>query len=95
MGKVRSIGSIILTSMGGGTKLLAKTWWAVRKGRKEVKKASEEFYKTLRGAGIAEDIAKDITLAYAGPAWEMLKVTNLIKIAMDMSEYDSSLSISI
>ncbi len=81
--------------MGGGTKLLAKTWWAVRKGRKDVKKAAEEFYNRLRDVGIPEENAKDITLAYAGPAYEMLKVTNLIKMAMEMDEYDSSPSVFI
>jgi hypothetical protein len=86
LGKVRSIGSIILTSIGGGTKLLAKTWWSVRKGRNEVKKSAREFYKTLRIGGIPEENAKEITLAYARPAWEMLSVTNLIKMAMEMSD---------
>lgn len=95
MGKAWSMGSIILNSMGGGTKLLAKTWWAVRKGRSEVKKAAKEFYRTLRDLGIPEENAKDMTLAYAKPAWELLSVTNLIKMAMEMKNNDSSPSISI
>ena len=81
--------------MGGGTKLLAKTWWAVRKGRGEVKKAAREFYRTLRDLGIPEENAKDMTLAYAKPAWELLSTTRLIKIAMEMKENDLSPSISI
>ena len=81
--------------MAGGTKLLAKTWWAVRKGRNDVKKASQEFYKTLRDVGIPEENAKDMTLAYAAPAWELLSVTNLIKMAMEMDRNDSSPSITI
>lgn len=81
--------------MSGGTKLLAKTWWSIRKGRKEVKKSAQEFYQVLRDIGIPEEDAKEITLAYARPAWEMLSVTNLVKMAMEMSDNDSSPSISI
>ena len=86
MGKAWSIGSIILTSIGGGTKLLAKTWWAVRKGRKEVKKSAQEFYSVLRNDGIPEEDAKEIALAFAKPAWEILSITNMIKMAMEMSD---------
>ena len=81
--------------MGSGTKLLTKTWWAVRKGRKEVKKGAREFYKILRENGIPEVDAKEIAVAYARPAWEILSVSNLIKMAMEMDNSNSSPSISI
>lgn len=84
-----------MTAIGSGTKLLTKTWWSIRKGRKEVKKAAREFYKVLRSNGIPEEEAKEITLAYAKPAWEMLSITNMIKMATEMSNNDSSPSISI
>ena len=84
MGKARSIVSIIATSMGGGSKLLAKTWWSIRKGRGEVKKGARTFYRTLVKAGIPAEDAKEIALAYAQPAWEILSIRNLIKMAMEM-----------
>jgi len=83
VGKARSIASIIATSMGGGSKLLAKTWWSLRKGRGEVKKAAKTFYNTLISHGIPREEARQITVAYAKPAWEILSVRNLIRMAMD------------
>lgn len=95
MGKARSIASIIATSMGGGSKLLAKTWWSIRKGRGIVKEGAREFYKTLVKSGIPSEEAKEITVAFAKPAWELLSVRNLIKMAMEMDEKESSGVISI
>lgn len=95
MSNARSITSIILTSMSGGSKILAKTWWAIRKGRGEVKKSAKTFYNTLVASGIPREDAKEITVAYAKPAWELLSVRNLIRMAIEMDENDSSLSISI
>ena len=89
MGKARSIASIIATSMGGGSKLLAKTWWSIRKGRGIVKKGAREFYQTLVKEGIPSEEAKEITVAFARPAWEILSVRNLIKMAMEMDKKES------
>lgn len=83
MGTARSIASIIATSMGGGSKLLAKTWWSLRKGRGEVKKAARTFYNTLVASGIPREDAKEISIAYAKPAWEILSVRNLIRMAIE------------
>ncbi len=83
MGKARSIASIVATSMGGGSKLLAKTWWSLRKGRGEVKKAAKTFYNTLISHGIPREEARQITIAYAKPAWEILSVRNLIRMAIE------------
>ncbi|MGY5878608.1 MAG: hypothetical protein RTV31_00100 [Candidatus Thorarchaeota archaeon] len=83
MGTARSILSIIGTSMGSGTKILAKTWWAIRKGRGEVKNGAKTFYNTLVAHGIPREDAKEIAVAYAKPAWELLSVTNLIRMAMN------------
>jgi len=90
LGKARSIASIIATSMGGGSKLLAKTWWSIRKGRGIVKNGAREFYRTLVKAGIPSEEAKEITVAFAKPAWEILSVRNLIKMAMEMDGKESS-----
>lgn len=95
MGTARAIGSIILTSIGGGSILLSKTWWALRKGRGEVKKSAGIFYKTLREAGIPDEDARAIAVAYAQPAFEILKIRSLIKMAMEMNESGSSPTISI
>ncbi|TFH08489.1 MAG: hypothetical protein E4H14_06345 [Candidatus Thorarchaeota archaeon] len=83
MGTARSIASIIATSMGSGTKILAKTWWAIRKGRGEVKKGARTFYDTLVASGIPSEEAKEIAVAYAEPAWELLSVRNLIRLAIE------------
>jgi hypothetical protein len=83
MGTARSIASIIATSMGGGSKLLAKTWWSLRKGRGEVKKGAKTFYNTLVECGIPREEAKEIAIAYARPAWEILSVRSLIKLAIE------------
>ena len=95
MSNARSITSIILTSMSGGSKILAKTWWAIRKGRVEVKKSAKTFYNTLVSSGIPREDAKEITVAYAKPAWELLSVRNLIRIAIEMDSNDSAPSLSI
>lgn len=95
MGKARSITSIILTSMSGGSKILAKTWWAIRRGRGEVNKSARIFYNALVASGIPREDAKEITVAYAKPAWELLSVRNLIRMAIEMDGNDSSLTISI
>jgi hypothetical protein len=91
VGTVKSIGFIILTSIGGGSKLLTRTWWAIRKGRNEVKKSARAFYNTLKESGIPDEDAKEIAVAYARPAYEILTVRNLIKIATEMSDPDYSI----
>ena len=94
MGTARAIGSIVLTSIGGGSRLLTRTWWALRKGRAEVKNSARTFYKTLREAGIPDEDARAIAVAYAQPAFEILKIRNLIRMAMEMDESGSSPSSS-
>ena len=93
MHKARSIATIIAASMGGGSKLLAKTWWSLRKGRGEVKKAAKTFYNTLVSHGIPREEARAITLAYAKPAWEILSIRNIIRMVMNGEDMDASISI--
>ncbi len=95
MGTAKSIASIIVTATSGGTKILAKTMWSIRKGRGEVKKSARTFYKTLVASGIPSEDAKEIAVAYAKPAWELLSVRGLIRMAMEMDSNGSSPSISI
>ncbi|MFW9961769.1 MAG: hypothetical protein ACFFDV_12175 [Candidatus Thorarchaeota archaeon] len=94
MRTARSIGSIIITSLGGGSKLLAKMWWSLRKGRRAVKDSARIFYNTLRDAGIPDEDARELAVAYAQPAYEILRIRNLIKMAMEMSDSETSPLIS-
>ncbi len=94
MGNVRSVGSIILASIGGGSKLLAKLWWSLRKGRRAVKESARVFYNTLRDAGIPDENAREIAVAYAQPAYEFLRIRSLIKMAMEMSDSEETSFIS-
>ncbi|MDF1541464.1 MAG: hypothetical protein P1Q69_21375 [Candidatus Thorarchaeota archaeon] len=84
--KARAIGSIVWTATSGGTKLIAKLFMAARRARGEVKKSARTFYKTMLEYGIPEDAAKNITIAYAEPGLEILKIRNLIKMANEMSD---------
>ena len=84
MGTARSIASITGTALGGGSKLLFKVWRTLRKGRSEVKKGAKTFYKTLREYGIPEEEAKQIAIAYAKPAWEILSIRGIMRMVKDM-----------
>jgi len=84
--KARSIGSIVWTATTGGTKLLAKMYMAVRRARGNVKKSARTFYKTMLEYGLPEDVAKNITVSYAEPGLELLKIRNIIKMVRDMSD---------
>ena len=86
MGTARSIASITGTALGGGSKLLFKVWRTLRKGRSEVKKGAKTFYKTLREYGIPEEEAKQIAIAYAKPAWEILSIRGIMRMVKDMDE---------
>ncbi|MFW9768711.1 MAG: hypothetical protein ACFFF9_03315 [Candidatus Thorarchaeota archaeon] len=84
MGTARSIASITGTAIGGGSKLLFKVWWALRKGRAQVKKGAKTFYNTLVRAGIPKEDAKQIALAYAAPAWEVLSIRGVFRMLRDV-----------
>ena len=86
MGTARSIASITGTAIGSGSKLLFKVWRSLRKGRSEVKKGAKTFYKTLVESGIPEEDAKQIAIAYAKPAWEILSIRGIINLVRDLDE---------
>jgi hypothetical protein len=86
VGTARSIASITGTAIGGGSKILVKLWWSLRKGRGEVKKGAKTFYKTLREFGIPEDEAKEIAIAYAKPAWDVLTIRGIMQLVRLMDE---------
>ncbi|MGD9395501.1 MAG: hypothetical protein PVJ05_03645 [Candidatus Thorarchaeota archaeon] len=86
MGTARSIASITVSSIGGGSKLLFKVWRSLRKGRSEVKKGARKFYKTLRENGIPEEDAKQIAIAYAQPAWEILSIKGVLRLIRELDE---------
>ena len=87
MGMARSIASLAWTAFAGGSKLLVKSYMAIRRGRGEVKKSARIMYKQLVKDGIPPEDAKEIAVAYAKPAWELLHVRNLIKLAREMGEF--------
>ena len=86
MGTARSIVSITGTAVGSGSKLLFKVWRSLRKGRSEVKKGAKTFYKTLREYGIPEEDAKQLAIAYAKPAWEVLSIRGIMRMVQDMDQ---------
>ena len=80
----REVASIVWTAMSGGTKLAAKTYLSIRRGKGQVKKGSRHFYKTLMTSGIPKEEALEISKSYAAPGWEMLSIRNLIRMAREM-----------
>ncbi len=82
----RAIGSIIWTSLTGGTKMLAKMYMMLRRGRSIVKKGSRTFYRSLIEYGLPEDFAEEIVYSYASPGLEMLKIRNIIKMVQEISD---------
>lgn len=86
MGTARSIASITGTALGGGSKLLFKVWWSLRKGRAEVKRGAKTFYKSLREYGIPEEEAKQIAVSYAQPAWEVLSIRGIFRLVRELDE---------
>lgn len=88
MGTARSIASITGTAIGGGSKLLVKVWWSLRRGRGLVKKGAKEFYNTLVKAGIPSEDAKEIALAYAQPAWEILSIRGIFRMIREVEGTD-------
>ena len=82
----RAIGSIIWTSLTGGTKTLAKMYMSLRRGRSIVKKGSKTFYSSLIENGLPQDFAQEIVYSYASPGLEMLKIRNIIKLVQELSD---------
>jgi hypothetical protein len=88
VGLARSIASITGTAVGSGSKLLVKVWWALRKGRGQVKAGAKTFYNTLVKAGIPREDAREIALAYAAPAWEILSIRGIFRMIRDVEGVD-------
>jgi hypothetical protein len=88
LGTARSIASITGTAIGGGSKLFIKMWWVLRKGRAQVKKGAQTFYSTLVKAGIPREDAKQIALAYAAPAWEVLSIRGIFRMLRNLDGVD-------
>jgi hypothetical protein len=78
--------SITGTALGGGSKLLFKIWRSFHKGRGEVKKGAKAFYKILRENGIPQENARQITIAFAKPAWEILTVRGIFRLVRKLDE---------
>ena len=88
MGTARSIASITGTAIGGGSILLVKVWWSLRKGRGLVKTGAKTFYKTLVKAGIPREDAREISIAFAKPAWEILSIRGIFRMIREIDGVD-------
>jgi hypothetical protein len=86
VGTTRSIASITGTAIGSGSKLLFKVWRSLRKCRSEVKRGAKTFYKTLVEHGVPKEDAKQIAIAYAKPAWEVLSIRGIFKLIRELDE---------
>jgi flagellar motor switch protein FliG len=80
----REVASIVWTALSGGTKLIIRSFWTLRKAKGAVKKGSKKFYNNLVEAGIPEEHAKEISERFREPAEEALKIRNLIRFAREM-----------
>ncbi len=82
----RSIGSLVWTAVTGGTKILVKFLWVLRRSRGKVKEGARYFYQELLDSGIPREDAILITEAYMKPTLEMLKVRNMIKLIGEIAD---------
>jgi hypothetical protein len=78
--------SITGTAIGSGSKLLFKIWRELRKGKSEVKKGAKQFYKTLREYGIPQEDARQIAVAFAKPAYEILSIRGIMRMVREIDE---------
>ena len=78
--------SITGTAIGSGSKLLFKIWRELRKGKSEVKKGAKQFYKTLREYGIPQEDARQIAVAFAKPAYEILSIRGIMRMVRVIDE---------
>ncbi len=88
MGTARSIASITGTAIGSGSKLLIKVWLSLRRGKGQVKKGAKTFYNQLVKAGIPKEDAKEIAVAYAQPAWEVLSIRGIFRMIREIDGVD-------
>ncbi len=84
MGFARSIVSITGTAIGSGSKLLVKVWLSLRKAKNQVKIGAKTFYNTLVKAGIPKEEAREIAIAYAKPAWEILSIGGIFRVIREI-----------
>jgi len=80
------IGVRVAAVILGGTRLLAKTYSAMRRGRGVVKRGSRVFMKTLIDMGVPESHAKAITRAFVEPSKQFLTIRNLLKLASEFGD---------
>jgi len=59
---------------------------SVRRAKRQVKKGSKKFYKTLVDSGIPNDEAYQISEAFTFPALQLLSIRNMVNMAREMGE---------
>lgn len=75
---------IVVSALSGGTSLMAKTYAAMRRGRKQVKSAAKTFHIGLVEGGMPERLAQEIADTYAAQGQQMLSIISWIRIARDL-----------
>ena len=83
---------LVFDAVTGGSKLLVKSYAAVRRGRGQVKDARKLFYRSLVESGVPEDVAKEIAETYASIGLEMLSIRKLIALAQSLERADATSS---
>ncbi len=73
----RTVTSVI----SGSLKLLFKVYYAMRKGRKMVKRGSEAFYETLVENGVPKKEARELAKTFKSTGEEVLSIRKFIRLA--------------
>ncbi|TFG08704.1 hypothetical protein EU538_06630 [Candidatus Thorarchaeota archaeon] len=77
------VARLIWNAVSGGTKLLVKSYWAVRRAKGRVKKSKKDFCRILTQAGLPKEAAERLADTYAAPGLEVLSVRKMIELARE------------
>ncbi len=84
---------LVFDAVAGGSKLLVKTYAALRRGRGQVKTARKLFYSSLVELGVPKDDAAEVAEIYASIGLQILSVRKLIGLARSLqSDHATSLA---
>ena len=73
--------SLVFNAISGSTKLLVKVYLAMRRGKKNVKKAKKTMHKFLIKSGLPKDVAIEIAECYTSTGKEILSIRKMISLA--------------
>ncbi|TXT55105.1 MAG: hypothetical protein BAJATHORv1_40014 [Candidatus Thorarchaeota archaeon] len=72
---------LILSAIGGGFKMMAKTYLAIRRGKGQVKDGAKEFYNKLQEYGVPKEVAREITSTYTKSGMDILSIRKMMQLA--------------